>query len=243
MFKQLLEFAQRGKEAGLLPKFGSNVGMPNQFKLPHPDEVIGEIDHALKTLLAKPIAQRPNPSEKFKPQAQNSFSAVEKSDIVGMMRVNHVGEVCAQALYQGQALAAKTPSRKAMFKHAATEEADHLAWTQDRLEELGGRPSLLNPLWYAGAFTLGFVAGQFGDKVSLGFMAETERQVEQHLNGHLQRLPASDFASRAIVEQMKQDEIEHGQAAQTEGAAPLPAPVKFAMTRMAKIMTTLAHHV
>lgn len=243
MLKQLLEFAQRGREAGLLPTLGDIKGRPNQLSLPHPDEVISEIDHALKTLLAKPLAQRPNPSEKFQTHTQDNFSAIEKADIIGMMRVNHVGEVCAQALYQGQALAAKTTERKAMFKHAATEEADHLAWTQDRLEELGGRPSLLNPLWYAGAFTLGFVAGQFGDKVSLGFMAETERQVEQHLNGHLQRLPASDFASRAIVEQMKQDEIEHGQAAQTEGAAPLPAPVKFAMTKMAKLMTNLAHHI
>lgn len=244
MLKKFFEMANVAQQAGLLPTPPSLKPVrEGGFRPPKLDDIIGEVDHALKTLLAKPVAQRENPSRRFEPFEDDTLSPNEQRDVIGMMRVNHVGEVCAQALYQGQALAATTAERKAMFKHAATEEADHLAWTQERLEQLGGRPSLLNPLWYGGAFALGFVAGQLGDKLSLGFMAETEKQVEQHLNGHLQKLPARDVASRAIVEQMKQDEIEHGQAAVSEGASNLPAPVKFAMTKMAKVMTTLAHHI
>lgn len=216
----------------------------SDIKLPSVDAVLSEMDKALKTLAAKPLANRPNPSADVHLDAREVLLAEdEKSDVIGMMRVNHVGEICAQALYQGQALASSDPNKKALFMHAAQEEADHLAWTQERLNELGGRPSLLNPVWYAGAFALGYMAGQMGDKVSLGFMAETERQVEQHLNSHLQRLPNQDLASRAIVEQMKMDEIEHGQTARAEGAAPLPLPVKVAMTGMSKIMTTLAHRI
>lgn len=212
----------------------------SELRLPSVDSVLGEVDKALKTLAAKPVANRPNPSSQT---LEGQLADGEKSDVIGMMRVNHVGEICAQALYQGQALASADPAKKALFMHAAEEEADHLAWTQERLDELGGRPSLLNPVWYAGAFALGYFAGQLGDKVSLGFMAETERQVEQHLNSHLQRLPSQDLASRAIVEQMRIDEIEHGQAAQAEGATSLPLPVKMAMTGMSKIMTTLAHRI
>lgn len=214
------------------------------LKLPSVDSVLSEMDKALRTLAAKPVANRPNPSTNMglnSPEVQ--LGDLEKADVIGMMRVNHVGEICAQALYQGQALASADPAKKALFMHAAEEEADHLAWTQERLDELGGRPSLLNPVWYAGAFALGYFVGQLGDKVSLGFMAETERQVEQHLNSHLQRLPSQDLASRAIVEQMKIDEIEHGQTAQAEGATTLPLPVKMAMTGMSKIMTTLAHRI
>ena len=220
--------------------------LPNlsEIRFPSVDAVLGEMDKALKTLASKPIANRPNPGQEPAVGAIDiQLGDAEKTDVIGMMRVNHVGEICAQALYQGQALASNDPKKKALFMHAAAEEADHLAWTQERLDELGGRPSLLNPVWYAGAFALGYVAGQMGDKVSLGFMAETERQVEQHLNSHLKRLPNQDLASRAILEQMKVDEIEHGQTAKAEGAAPLPLPVKVAMTGMSKIMTTLAHKI
>jgi len=159
------------------------------------------------------------------------------------MRVNHVGEVCAQALYTAQALATRNPQLRERFEKAADEETDHLAWTSARLRELGARPSLLNPFWYAGAFGLGLVAGRFGDRVSLGFVVETERQVEAHLEGHLQRLPAADHASRAIVAQMKDDEALHAAGALAEGAAELPAPVKAMMRAAAKVMTATAHYV
>ena len=158
------------------------------------------------------------------------------------MRVNHVGEVCAQALYTAQALTTRDPALRRQFEHAAREETDHLAWTQQRLRDLGARPSLLNPLWYAGAFGIGLVAGRAGDAISLGFVVETERQVEQHLEAHLQRLPADDLASRAVVAQMKQDEARHGAAAQAGGAAALPAPVGWLMRVVSKVMTSTAHH-
>lgn len=223
-----------------LPKPPALPPSLGDLKVPSVDSVLAEVDKALRTLAAKPVAQRPNPAHGLDDQRPDSTAL---GDVIGMMRVNHVGEVCAQALYQGQALASSDPNKKALFLHAAEEEADHLAWTQERLEDLGGRPSLLNPLWYAGAFALGYCAGQLGDQVSLGFMAETEKQVEQHLNSHLQRLPVDDLASRAIVEQMKQDEIQHGQTAKAEGGLPLPLPVKLAMSGMSKIMTTLAHRI
>ncbi|MCE2745724.1 MAG: 2-polyprenyl-3-methyl-6-methoxy-1,4-benzoquinone monooxygenase [Burkholderiales bacterium] len=223
------------------PRSFSFPGLPNLPKLPSLDAVLGEVDKALKTLAATPVAQRPNPAGKNLPAEQ--LSDAEKQKVIGLMRVNHVGEICAQALYQAQALASSSPEKKALFNHAAKEEADHLAWTQERLDQLGARPSLLNPLWYSGAFALGFVAGTLGDKVSLGFMAETERQVEKHLNDHLGRLPAGDQQSRAILEQMRQDEIEHGQKAIEQGANNLPLPVKLAMTAMSKVMTTLAQKI
>lgn len=160
-----------------------------------------------------------------------------------LMRVNHVGEICAQALYEGQAAATSDPRLADEFRQAAREEGDHLAWTRERLRELDARPSLLNPLWYGGALLLGLVAGRAGDRLSLGFMAETERQVEAHLAGHLERLPASDLRSRAIVVAMKDDEIRHAQNALRLGGAELPAPVRAAMRAAAKVMTTTAHHI
>jgi len=159
------------------------------------------------------------------------------------MRVNHVGEVCAQALYQAQAVTARSASLREQMAVAAQEEIDHLAWTEARLEELGDRPSLLNPLWYAGAAALGLAAGRAGDAWSLGFVVETERQVEEHLAGHLARLPEGDTVSRAIVAQMKDDEAQHGRAAQQAGAAPLPLPLRLAMRLAAKLMTTVAHRI
>ncbi len=160
-----------------------------------------------------------------------------------LMRVNHVGEICAQALYEGQAAATADPRLAGEFRQAAREEGDHLAWTRERLRELDARPSILNPLWYGGALLLGLLAGRAGDRLSLGFMAETERQVEAHLAGHLERLPASDLRSRAIVVAMKDDEIRHAQNALRLGGAELPAPVRAAMRAAAKVMTTTAHHI
>jgi ubiquinone biosynthesis monooxygenase Coq7 len=168
----------------------------------------------------------------------------ERRAAAALMRVNHVGEVCAQALYTGQALACQTPALRAKLAEASREETDHLAWTAQRLNELNDRPSLLNPLWYAGAFAIGYAAGKLGgDKVSLGFVVETERQVEAHLQSHMDKLPAADSASRAIVAQMKADEIAHAQMAQKSGAVELPGPVKALMQTAAKLMTTVAHRV
>lgn len=160
-----------------------------------------------------------------------------------LMRVNHVGEVCAQALYTAQALATRDPALRRHFERAADEETDHLAWTAERLQELGDRPSLLNPLWYAGAFAIGLVAGRLGDRVSLGFVVETERQVEAHLEGHMRRLPPGDHASRAIVAQMKDDEAAHAGQALAAGAVGLPAPARAMMRAAAKVMTTTAHYI
>ncbi len=159
-----------------------------------------------------------------------------------LMRINHVGEVCAQALYTAQALTTRNAALRQQFEHAGREETDHLAWTQQRLRELNARTSLLNPLWYAGAFGIGLLAGRLGDAVSLGFVVETERQVEQHLESHLKRLPVADAASRAVVGQMKDDEARHGAAAQSAGAAPLPTPVRWSMRLAARVMTATAHH-
>lgn len=159
------------------------------------------------------------------------------------MRVNHVGEVCAQALYQAQALTSRSPQLRAQMAAAAREEVDHLAWTEQRLAELGDRRSWLNPLWYAGAFAIGLVAGRISDPVSLGFVVETERQVEQHLARHLDRLPAEDARSRAIVAQMKDDEARHGEMALRAGGIELPAPARALMRAAAKVMTTTAHRI
>ena len=158
------------------------------------------------------------------------------------MRVNHVGEVCAQALYTGQAMVTRDPGLRAHLEQASKEETDHLAWTAQRLQELGSRPSWLNPLWYAGAFAIGAAAGKISDRVSLGFVVETEHQVASHLERHLGRLPAGDHASRAIVSQMRDDELRHAHEAQNAGAARLPAPVRGLMRAAAKVMTTTAHH-
>jgi ubiquinone biosynthesis monooxygenase Coq7 len=171
------------------------------------------------------------------------LSKAEKQQSAALMRVNHVGEVCAQALYTAQALTTPSPTLRAQFARAAAEETDHLAWTAQRLRELNARPSLLNPLWYAGAFGIGLLAGRLGNAVSLGFVVETEKQVEAHLASHLQLLPAGDSASRAIVAQMAADEAQHAIAAQQAGAAELSAPLKEAMRLAAKVMTTTAHYV
>lgn len=172
-----------------------------------------------------------------------ALSAADKDLSGALMRVNHVGEVCAQALYSAQALATRNADLRRQFEAAAREETDHLAWTRERLQQLGSRPSLLNPLWYAGAFGLGLIAGRAGDAVSLGFVVETERQVERHLQGHLDRLPADDATSRAIVEEMKNDEAQHAVKAEQLGAASLPLPVRWAMRLAARVMTTTAHYI
>jgi ubiquinone biosynthesis monooxygenase Coq7 len=204
------------------------------------DLLIGALDGALRTLFAPPRATRPCP---VVAADETHLGAQERAHAAALMRVNHVGEVCAQALYTAQALATPNPVLRQHFIDAAREETDHLAWTKARIEELGSRTSLLNPLWYAGAFGLGLVAGRLGDAVSLGFVVETERQVEAHLESHLTRLPEGDHASRAIVVQMKDDEAGHARAAAAAGAAELPAPAKLAMRAAAKVMTTTAHYI
>jgi ubiquinone biosynthesis monooxygenase Coq7 len=171
------------------------------------------------------------------------LTSEERREAAALMRVNHVGEVCAQALYDAQALATRDPALRVMFERAASEESDHLAWTRGRIEELGGRTSLLNPLWYGGAFAIGLAAARAGDRLSLGFMAETERQVEQHLDGHLERLPEADRLSRAVIEQMKNDEAHHAESAMDHGGVALPLPVRLAMRFAAKVMTSTAHYV
>jgi 3-demethoxyubiquinol 3-hydroxylase len=204
------------------------------------DRIIGAFDQALRTLFATPRGTRPCP---MVPADATHLGEQERHHAAALMRVNHVGEICAQALYTAQSLATRNDVLRSQLQKAAREETDHLAWTQARLDELGARPSLLNPLWYAGAFGLGLLAGRLGDRVSLGFIVETERQVEAHLQGHLDRLPAADHASRAIVAQMKDDEAAHADQAQRSGAAELPRPVKAAMRGAAKVMTTTAHYI
>jgi ubiquinone biosynthesis monooxygenase Coq7 len=204
------------------------------------DRFLIAADASLRTLSGVPRAHRPSPSAAASgPPLEES----ERRQAAALMRVNHVGEVCAQALYQAQALTARSDELRAQMATAAREEQDHLAWTEQRLRELDDRPSLLNPLWYAGAFAIGLAAGRAGDRWSLGFVVETERQVEAHLASHLERLPAGDAASRAIVERMKDEETEHARRAEAAGAMPLPAPVRWAMRGAAKIMTTTAHRI
>ena len=204
------------------------------------DTLIERADEALRTLYAKPPAGRACPTLA---QGGAPLSAEEKAHAGALMRVNHVGEVCAQALYQAQALATDNKALKDHFAKASEEEADHLAWTAGRLQELGARPSLLNPLWYAGAFAMGFVAGKLGDRVSLGFVQETEKQVEAHLLSHLDLLPANDQNSRAIVAQMRDEEAAHALEAKKLGALELPQPVKDLMRVAAKTMTFVAYKI
>jgi len=200
-------------------------------------------DSALRTVFAQHHASRPTPRGADNGSAQG-LSDTEKRESAALMRVNHVGEVCAQALYTAQALATRDPALRQHFLEASAEETDHLAWTEERLRELGDRTSWLNPLWYAGAFGIGFLAGKLGgDKVSLGFVVETEKQVEAHLQSHMSKLPPNDSASRAIVSHMKADEIRHAQEAQHAGASELPKPVKQAMRLAARVMTTVAHRI
>lgn len=204
------------------------------------DRFLTVADTALRALSGAHQAARPVPQ----PAVPGGSLDPDQMRLAGaLMRVNHVGEVCAQALYNAQALATRNPALRLQFERAAREETDHLAWTQQRLRELGARPSLLNPLWYAGAFGLGLLAGRADDAVSLGFVLETERQVEQHLESHLDRLPREDTASRAVVERMKDDEAGHAASAQQAGAMPLPAPVRWAMRAAARVMTATAHYV
>jgi ubiquinone biosynthesis monooxygenase Coq7 len=200
---------------------------------------------ALRTLSGGSRAQRPTPAPAgaTSDEAPIELSAADRRHAAGLMRVNHVGEVCAQALYQAQALTGRNAETRAQMRRAAREEIDHLAWTEQRLAELGDRASLLNPLWYGGAFAIGLAAGRLGDPTSLGFVVETERQVEQHLASHLEKLPAADAASRAIVAQMQADEAAHALAAQRAGGIELPAPVRGAMRLAAKVMTTTAYYI
>ncbi len=202
------------------------------------DSAICAFDRTLRTMSNVATASRPNPAVGV---AEPGLTEQEKAHSAGLMRVNHVGEVCAQALYAAQSAFAKTPLTREQFQKAGEEEVDHLAWTADRLQELGSRTSLLNPLWYAGSFALGAVAAKLGDPVSLGFVVETERQVEAHLDRHLDELPPNDLRSRAIVTQMRDDEVAHAEAAAHLGAAELPLPVKKVMQAMAKVMTTAAY--
>ena len=205
------------------------------------DGFIVEFDRALRSVVGSTPMRRPIPLLEQVPN-EVSLTDAEKKHAAGLMRINHVGEVCAQALYQSQKLHAKSNDLKEKLDHAALEEEDHLAWCAHRLEELNAKPSIFNPLWYAGSFVLGSLAGLAGDKISLGFVAETEKQVEHHLNGHLQELPTNDYKSRAIVDQMRTDEIAHGQMAIKEGGVELPSPVQKAMKMMSKVMTSTAYH-
>jgi ubiquinone biosynthesis monooxygenase Coq7 len=204
------------------------------------DKFIIEFDKALHTLAATPVSARPMPGIAL-PEAQ--LSDAEKRHAAALMRVNHCGEVCAQALYQGQALSCDDAAVTQVLALAAREETEHLAWTAQRIGELGGRLSLLNPIWYAGSLALGYAAGRFGTRWNLGFLAETEHQVEAHLEGHLERLAPQDAKTRAVVEQMKRDESAHARTAYALGAVELPEPVKRAMRLSARVMTQASYWV
>jgi ubiquinone biosynthesis monooxygenase Coq7 len=204
------------------------------------DRLISEFDRALRAVAGVANAARHSPAGD-QPEAELDPGA--RAHAAALMRVNHVGEICAQALYQGQSLTARNPEVKAALEQAAREEQDHLAWSADRVRELGGRLSLLNPFWYAGSFAIGALAGALGDRWNLAFLAETERQVEQHLTGHLGELPEDDVRTRVVVEVMRSDEAKHGTTALDLGAAELPEPVRRAMQLASKIMTTVAYRV
>ena len=217
------------------------------------EQFIIAADNALRTLSGVAVSSRPLPAARHNSPAAEAQSAsaghedaelsqAERSLSGALMRVNHVGEVCAQALYIAQSMATQNPELRQKLREAARDETDHLAWTQQRLDELGSRPSLLNPLWYAGSFAMGWLAGRSSESMGLGLVVETERQVEQHLDGHLDRLPAADTRSRAIVRQMKADEARHAQDAQQSGGSELPGPLRWAMRAAAVVMTRTAHH-
>lgn len=213
---------------------------PNPLsRLPGPDAVLCELDNALRTLFAPARSTRPTPGC----ESPDMLDERDQRAAARLMRVDHAGEVCAQALYRGQIAVARDERVKRLLQRAAHEEVEHLAWTEQRLSELGARTSVLNPIWYANSFLIGMVSGLAGDRWSLGFLAETERQVEAHLQSHLERLPAADARSRAIVEQMKSDEAGHAGAARRQGARTLPGPVKKAMQAVARVMTGTAHWV
>ncbi|QWD64215.1 2-polyprenyl-3-methyl-6-methoxy-1,4-benzoquinone monooxygenase [Polynucleobacter sp. MWH-UH2A] len=205
------------------------------------DRLIIEFDTALRSVVGGANAGRSTPDSQS--TTKHPLDAAERKHAAGLMRVNHVGEVCAQALYQSQKLVARDPQIREMLEHSAQEEMDHLAWCETRLKELDSHTSYLNPFWYAGSFAIGLLAGLAGDKWSLGFVAETEKQVEAHLENHLEKLPAKDQRSRAIVDQMRIDEIEHGQAALHAGGATLPEPIQKMMQTVSKVMTTTAYKI
>ncbi|MFW5432733.1 MAG: 2-polyprenyl-3-methyl-6-methoxy-1,4-benzoquinone monooxygenase [Methylophilaceae bacterium] len=204
------------------------------------DHVINTFDAALRTVFteAKPTRKRPDIAIK-----EDAITEEQKPKVAALMRINHVGEVCAQALYSGQAFTSRNPAIVEALEEAAAEETDHLAWCESRIKELGGRKSLLNPVWYISSFTLGAVAGAIGDKWNLGFLAETEQQVSAHLASHLELLPTEDTKTRTIIEQMHADESAHAQEAHDLGAAELPTPVKKMMKISSKIMTATAYHI
>jgi ubiquinone biosynthesis monooxygenase Coq7 len=205
------------------------------------DRFIVEFDTVLRSIVGGAHAHRPTPGSDA--QSTGVLDAKEREHAAGLMRVNHVGEVCAQALYQSQKLVARKPEIQQMLIDSGEEEMDHLAWCETRLQELGSHTSYLNPIWYAGSFAIGLAAGLAGDKWSLAFVAETEKQVQNHLESHLEKLPAEDQRSRAIVSQMRIDEIEHGQAAISAGGAVLPESIQALMQAMSKVMTTTAYKI
>lgn len=204
------------------------------------DNLLVSVDRALRSVFATPTAARPMPRP-ASATADAALTPAEKREAASLMRVNHAGEVAAQALYHGQAAFARRPEVRDMLLRAAREEADHLAWCDQRLRELGSRPSVLGPLWYAGSFAIGAAAAVAGDAVSLGFVSETERQVEGHIDSHLEKLPAGDTRSRAVLEQMRADEIAHGSAARAAGGVDLPPPVQTAMRTTASVMTNTSY--
>lgn len=206
--------------------------------LPSLDDLIVAFDRGLRTVFASARPTGPVPGEEL---PHTELAPDERARAAALMRVNHTGEVCAQALYQGQALTARNPGARAALDRAAHEETEHLAWTERRIQELGGRKSVLNPLFYAGSFAIGAVAGLLGDRVNLGFLAETERQVVSHLDGHLARLPQDDQKSRAVVERMKADEAGHATSALQHGGTELPEPAKAAMRLASKVMTETSY--
>jgi ubiquinone biosynthesis monooxygenase Coq7 len=214
--------------------------MNSRLPLSALDRLLSSADHGLRTVFGAPTAARRSPAAGTE---QPDLAPADARLAGALMRVNHVGEVCAQALYQSQALFGRSPILRAHFEHAAQEELDHLAWTRQRVKELGTHTSYLTPLWYGGAFTIGSLAGLAGDRISLGFVVETERQVERHLDGHLDRLPPDDLASRAIVKQMKEEEARHADEAMAAGSQVLPAPVKGLMRLAARVMTRTAHYI
>ena len=205
------------------------------------DDLLMNVDQALRTLFGRPqVTERANPATGM---ADTELDEAQRDHIARLMRINHTGEVCAQALYQGQALTARDPAVRKSMQRSAAEENDHLDWCEQRVEELGGRLSLLNPLWYAGSFAIGELAGLAGDRWSLGFVAETEKQVEGHLDEHLGQVPENDRRTRVILEQMKIDEVEHGRKAREHGGVTLPAPIRSLMKATARVMTTSVYRV
>jgi ubiquinone biosynthesis monooxygenase Coq7 len=204
------------------------------------DRLIGQFDRALRAVAGVGQGSRPSPAEGL---PENAINEDERAHAAALMRINHVGEVCAQALYQGQALTARTAAAREALESAAREEEDHLVWSAERIRELHGRLSLLNPLWYAGSFAIGAGAGLLGDKWNFAFLAETERQVEEHLTGHLEALAPEDQRTRAVVAAMRADEVKHRASALQLGGSELPEPVKRAMRLASKVMTTVAYRV